>query len=349
MEWFLESKLPVNKCFSQKYGGCSFRCMCASACGHMYAFCVGESCRDSLSSVRQKYTHTHTDLQLPLLQQALRRQDFTNWKLWIKWQHKFFKISHSQQSGNGGVEGEQTKCTARPDKHHQDDILKVHLCKYQMLRLNQMYNTMCNVQILIVKINKYLFKYSHRVWMSVESFITVSTTASHNISDCFVMKCHQIVSMRSRIKVMYNQKCKNEKEKKHPWLGHTKNPTLFSCMCEEMCLGVRRLSHQAKRGTLTDSGPTDSWDSASSSCSWQACCTPARCALDTLWSSSRSTARKGENKKDRRAVNRSFKFKIRQCWTVEKTHVSEHLPPIKHSPVFTMIQLIKLQCATCRQ
>lgn len=123
----------------------------------------------------------------------------------------------------------------------------------------------------------------------------------------------------------------------HVW-GLTQKPSIRWCvfLCMEMCLGVQRLSHPAKRGTLTDSGPTDSWDSVSSSCSWQACCTPARSALDTQRSSSRSTSKR----QDRRTVNTSFKFKI------EVLNCLKYLTPLKHSPLSALMQLINLQCAT---
>ena len=85
-------------------------------------------------------------------------------------------------------------------------------------------------------------------------------------------------------------------------------------------------SHRAKRGTLTDSGPTDSWDSASSSCSWRACCTPARSAPGTLWSSSRSTQREETIDKTGGWLIQALYFRRnRECRIVRKKHASKYI------------------------
>ena len=149
-----------------------------------------------------------------------------------------------------------------------------------------------NVRIQIKTFNEYLFKYSLQVWMSVESFITV------NISQHKWLFCVRLDQGKGLCTIRS--------------AAHTAAKKLNNTVSVRPYGNVlQRLSYQAKRGTLTDSGPTDSWDSASSSCSWRACCTPARSAPGTRWSSSRS-AEKGEKRKDRRVVNRSFTFKINQ-------------------------------------
>lgn len=117
----------------------------------------------------------------------------------------------------------------------------------------------------------------------------------------------------------------------NPWLQDTDNLPLVHMSGLKLsnkkgvcsCLWK---SHRAKRGTLTDSGPTDSWDSASSSCSWRACCTPARSAPGTLWSSSRSTQREETIEKTGGWLIQALYFRRnRECRIVRKKHASKYI------------------------
>lgn len=110
----------------------------------------------------------------------------------------------------------------------------------------------------------------------------------------------------------------------------------LSCTCEDWSLEKKKKkgvcscvwkSHRAKRGTLTDSDPTDSSDSVSSSCSWQACCTPARSSPGTLWSSSRSTQREETIEKARGRLIQALHFRRNgECRIVrKKQHASEYI------------------------
>lgn len=134
--------------------------------------------------------------------------------------------------------------------------------------------------------------------MSAHLIDAVNTTTNVAVScykGCWVLTLFSISALGLSFKTYLHLSCISH-SLPHACLEMTKNP--LPCMCEnqirsffnKVACSCARKAYRAKRGTASDSDPTDSWDSMSSSCSWQACCTPARSAQDTQWSSSHSAA-----------------------------------------------------------